>query len=556
MKRLIRSPHFLPILTISVLVLAVYVRTMPPGLTWEHYGYDAGDLISCVYTWGIPHPPGTPLYVLVGQIFRVFPFFKNPAAKFNFMSVVFGWLSLVVAYFASLKITGNRLASFVATLFLAFTPLFWGQSIIAEVLTLNLFLVSLSTYFLISWERSDVLGNREDRFLYLSIFSFGLALTNHTSSLMLAPAILFMVFSVAPELLRRRRGVSKVVLSFLLGLSPYIYLPLRAVMRPPLNWGDPSNLSRFISHVTAREYQGLLFVVPRLFLDNAVRFVNSVWKNFNPLGFLLLALGFFFGKKDRVRDFLIFSSLFQLLFIFNYNIVNIETYYLPVFFNGALLLAEGCLQLGDLFSGVKRWVEEKNLRSLARLKLFWRKESTEITFGAAAAFLLGFFLVVASSVNVFWRWKEVDLHDERKADDYGRGVFEVLEPESIVLAEGDEFFLGLLYFKHVVFPERTDVAIFHAPSLFYKLSWVLEQARRDHPHLNFPRTNSSLDEEEAGRALMEFIELNRGEHPIYLAVGEEPLKVDRASQTVWGDRYVVRSTGPLYKIIGEKEEGY
>ena len=552
MKHISRK-HILPVLAISVPVLAVYLLTMPPGLTWEHYGYDAGDLISCVYTWGIPHPPGTPLYILVGQIFRILPFFKNPAAKFNFMSIVFGWLSLVVTYFTSLKITGDRLASFTAALFLAFLPLFWGQSIIAEVLTLNLFLISLSTYFLISWERSDVLGSREDRLLRFSLFFFGLALTNHTSSLMLAPAILFMILSVAPGLLRRKRSAFGAILPFLLGLSPYIYLPLRASMQPPLNWGDPSNLSRFISHITAEEYQGFLFVAPRLFLDNAVRFMGSVWENFNPLGFLFLALGFFFGRRDRVRDFLIFSSLFQLLFIFNYNIVNIETYYLPVFFNGALFLAEGCFQLEGLFSSVRGWVEERVARPFARLELFWKKRPTEITFGEAAVFLLNFSLVTASGFNVFWRWKEVDLHSERKAYNYGREVFGVLEPNAIVLAEGDEFFLGLTYFRYVVFPERMDVAVLHAPSLFYKLGWVLEQARRNYPHLNFPRTTPAADEGGAVEALMEFIELNRKEHPVYLAIGEEPLKTDRASQTVWGDRYVVRSTGPLYKIIGKKE---
>jgi len=546
----LKSRHLFSIILISVLVLFIYLRTMPPGLTWEHWGYDAGDLISCVYTWGIPHPPGTPLYVLVGQLFRHLPFFDNPAAKFNFMSIVFGWLSVLVCYFTVFRITQRRSASLVAALFLAFAPLVWGQNIIAEVLPLNLFLTSLLTYFLIFWEQTATFGKRNDRVLYYALFCFALSLTNHTASVTLAPAILFLILSTAPDLLRSVSSLAKIVAIFLLGLSPYIYLPVRAAMKPPLNWGDPSSLGRFISHVTAREYQGMLFFKSqRLVLDNAFRFLSSLWRNFNPAGFLLGALGLVFSKKNRIRDFLIFASIFPLIFIFNYNIVNIETYYLPVFFNFAILIGWGVLELSTLFRRVVISLNRRSRRLF--LEVSFRRKKLVASFGKSAYFAFLLVLIIAGLVDIPLRYREVDLSKEHKAEDYGRETFKVLEPGAIVLTGGDNYTLGLTYFKYVVFSERTDVAVLHEAFL-YKLGWMLKQARRNYPYLKFPRTEATNNEDQALKDLLSFIELNRSEHPIYLAVGDPPPRPGIAQRTVYADTYIVQSVGPVFKIIGRK----
>ena len=253
-----------------------------------------------------------------------------------------------------------------------------------------------------------------------------------------------------------------------------------------------------------------------------------------------------------MRDFLIFSTLFQLLFALNYNIVNIETYLLPVFFNLALFSAEGYVVAKDLFSRVTKRLAEKDLRLLARIRLPWDTEGWEVTFTDAALFLFNLLLVGVAGVNVFLRWDDVNLRSERKAFNYGRGVFEVLDPGAIVLTEGDEFFLGLTYFKHAVFPERTDVAVFHE-AFFYKLGWMLKQAKRTHPELEFPESGTTLDRGEAFDRLLEFVEMNWQEHPIFLAIGDEPLGTEQAIRTTWADRYIIQSVGPIYKIIGKKE---
>ncbi len=547
---LARNKLLLSISLITVVVLFVYLKTMPPGLTWEHYGYDAGDLISCVYTWGIPHPSGTPLYVLLGQFFRYLPFFGTPAAKFNFMSIFFGWLSVILVYLSVKSLLSKGFPAFLAAFFFAFNPLVWGQSIIAEVLTLNLFLVSASTYFLIKWERLEKEG--VNKFLYLGLFFFALALTNHTSSSMMGPAILFLILVVQSGHLTQPKNLFKLALVLGLGLLPYLYLPIRAAMKPPLNWGDPSTLSNFINHVTGREYQGFLFVAPSLFLDNILRFLDAVWRNFNPVGTFLIVLGLVFGRKDRIRDFLMFLILFQLLFVFNFNIVNIETYFLPVFFYLALFLGEGCVVVRNVFDLAAGWVRKKDLRPFARLDSLFSRRTYEVSFPSLTLFLLSCLLLVFSLLNIPMRWKEVDLSNEREAYNFGRGVFGAVEPGSIILAEGDRYFLGLTYFNYVLFPEK-DVAVLHE-AFFHKLGWMLEQARHNHPYLEYPLAESTMDQEEAEQALLDFVDMNMDKRSIYLAVGGKPLDETRVSRNVWGNRFVVQSVGPVYKIVGRVEE--
>ncbi|MFW6143686.1 MAG: DUF2723 domain-containing protein [Patescibacteria group bacterium] len=548
LKLVVGNKHFFPLAVLTVFVFSIYLSTMPPGFTWEHWGYDAGDLISCVYTWGIPHPSGTPLYVLVGQIFRYLPFLSVPAVKFNFMSVFFAWAALIVLYTACFGLTQRRAPSFGAVFLFAFSQLFWEQSIIAEVLTLNLFLISLVFCLLIWWEKTE-----NNRLLYIALFFFALAITNHLSSITIAPAILFLVWSNKPQFLTSPRKLGFAFLVFVLGLLPFVYLPIRASMQPSLNWGDPSNLERFINHVTAKEYQEFLFFKDqRLVLDNVFRFLSSLWRNFSPVGLLLAVVGLIYGTKDTVRDFLIFAILFQAVIVFNYNIVNIETYYLPVFAVFVLFVSVGILDVLTLvrlkIDQVKNW----GRRIFLDLNLFGSE--LLLSFRQFAYLAAAFLLAAWPVVLIFLNYEEVDLSSEYTAYNYGRKAFSVLEPNAIVLTEGDNYTLGLTYFRYVVFPERKDVAVINE-ALFYKLGWLLKQTKRNWPDLYYPDTETVDDEDAALEALLDFIEGNMEERPIYLAAGDPPPQEEFTQRSYFADHFVIKSTGPLFKFVGKKEAG-
>src|SRR3990172_11428477 len=111
--------------------LIVYILTLSRSV---YYG-DSGEFITIAKTLGIAHPPGYPLYTMLAHLFTYLPFGNLPF-KVNFFSAISSSLTVVVVYFICLKITANRLASASASLFLAFSYVFWLYALVAEVRSL------------------------------------------------------------------------------------------------------------------------------------------------------------------------------------------------------------------------------------------------------------------------------------------------------------------------------------------------------------------------------------------------------------------------------------
>ena len=88
-----RRPGVWCSVALLALALAVYARTMAPTTGY----FDCGEFITAAHTLGIPHQPGTPLYVLVGRCFDLLLFFLSTARAVNFMSALFGALGVMLA---------------------------------------------------------------------------------------------------------------------------------------------------------------------------------------------------------------------------------------------------------------------------------------------------------------------------------------------------------------------------------------------------------------------------------------------------------------------------
>jgi hypothetical protein len=136
-----------------------------------------------------------------------------------------------------------------ATLMFALSPLVWFYSVQAEVFAVNnMFVGLLVAGAVLFWER------RSDSIAMMGAFSVGLGFTNqHTLVFYAFPLCAWALFN-KPSLLAPATFAKLCALG-LLGLSPYIYLPIVSIKGAPLGgWGDQSDFAGFKKHFLREEY--------------------------------------------------------------------------------------------------------------------------------------------------------------------------------------------------------------------------------------------------------------------------------------------------------------
>ena len=79
---------------VFIVTQLVYLQTMTISCPF----WDSGEFIATSYILGIPHPPGTPLYVLIGRIFTLLPLFPEIATRVNYLSALASSLGAVFAF--------------------------------------------------------------------------------------------------------------------------------------------------------------------------------------------------------------------------------------------------------------------------------------------------------------------------------------------------------------------------------------------------------------------------------------------------------------------------
>jgi tetratricopeptide (TPR) repeat protein len=151
-------------LLIFLVPLIVYVCTMAVTVSF----WDSGEFIATSYILGIPHSPGTPLYVLVGRVFTMLPLPLSIAGRVNFLSVVFSALAVMMGYlimvstirfmYPGLKGGLGRFMGYagpvVGALYLTFSDTYWRDATEAEVYALSAFVMGLCTWLALEWYRN------------------------------------------------------------------------------------------------------------------------------------------------------------------------------------------------------------------------------------------------------------------------------------------------------------------------------------------------------------------------------------------------------------------
>lgn len=269
---------------------------------------DSPELIAGTYSLGILHPPGYPLYTLIGYLFAHLPF-RSIAFRVNLMSVVFHSLTLLLLYISAVKITRNRVASCIAAAVLGTSSVFWFYSQVAEVFPLNSLFAVLLIYVAVRCREEWLLENPKGslRRLVLLALLAGLSLSHHHTIVLIFPALILFLPRQLFAAIRKPSWLLASSCAFLIGLLPYIYLPIRASQEPFLNFLNPSTFQNFKAVIT-REYYGSsrLWIGPEADhrIDLVFYFLNGLYSQVRLLGMALGVTGMYYAARKRFADFL------------------------------------------------------------------------------------------------------------------------------------------------------------------------------------------------------------------------------------------------------------
>lgn len=273
----------------------VYVRTLLPGVSF-------GDWAEAQMTparLGIMHPTGYPLYTLLGNLFSRLPF-ESVAYRANLLSAVAAAAVVGMVVLIAVRLGVRPVIAVGAALSLAVTGTLWQEATFSEMNSLHVLLVALLLHRTLVWR-----AERRDRDLLLGALLGGLCASNHGLAITVVPLVfLFVLVDGRTGIARRPAVLAKAAGAFVLGLLPYLYLPLRAIAGPSEVYGRFLTWDGLLDHVNGAQFRHdmkflsaesigtALAAVPKV-LEHLVSVSNVVFIGLAMVGIAILV------RRDR-----------------------------------------------------------------------------------------------------------------------------------------------------------------------------------------------------------------------------------------------------------------
>ena len=475
------------------IVFIVYVTTLAPSVV----EIDAGELATVQVLLGIAHPTGYPLFTLLGHLFSLIPFHFSKIYQLNLLTAIWCSLAVTVFVYTSKFILDNLIvfefnnkaklqkeskkgkrkkgedrkrefstppkaiieepvkyiASVSAGLLLGFDRTFWNQGNAVEVYSLQAFLFCLIIFSLLKAYITPIeeRGLTKRWLIFAAILALGFS--NHMTTLFVLPATAYLYFD---KFRLKTAGIKRLLIMVFLIFLPifagiYLYLPIRASQGPVLNWGNPVDFERFFRHVSGWQFQVWFFKSTDVMKKQLGYFFSNLFLEFS-IGILLCLYGIF-SSYLKARKFFIFNIvllLFSLLYASNYDIVDIDSYFLLSYVALSFFALFGIVQI---FS-----------------KLSFKQYKRSITTALIAICIL---------IQLIFNYKENDLKDVYTFEDYSKSTLNSTKPNSIILTYLWDYLVASSYYFQLVEKYRPDVIVIDKELL--RRSWYYGQINRQHP---------------------------------------------------------------------------
>lgn len=418
---------FLICTVIGILLLGVYIFSLCPTV----YLIDSGELGAVSYTLGIAHPTGYPLYTIISYFFAHLP--GEPIFNLNFLSALFTVCAAIFLYLLAYEILKDRMVALMPVVIFSFAPTIWRISVTNEVYPLTA-LLSIIILFILYRMRSA-------KHLYLILYLVGLAFTNHIIIFSLAaPVFIYLILKYRPGFNKTMFAISFAFIA----LTLYYYLIARTNGDAVLTWGNTNNLQRLFWHITGKQYRVWMFSQSASeLMKNLSRGLIILSRNFLYILLVPVLMGFYtLFKKDRSR-FWLFTSIFllNLLYVINYSIPDIESYYIP----GFIILV---------------------IASVYGFKMIRR-------------YLKTYFVIPGVLLFIILNYHACTLRNNTFAMDFSRSHFEQLPKNALVICTFWDIYSPTIYLRNVK-NEYHDMVIIDKELL--RRTWYIKYLRTEYPN--------------------------------------------------------------------------
>ena len=473
-------------LLVSLFVFIIYLITLAPSVVQ----IDSGELATVQATLGIAHPTGYPLFTMIGYLFSLIPLPFTKIFQLNILAALY--CSAAIGVFTyTIKFCLDNLSTFKKTksvqkesskkdkkkskekaesinkqaeipdnlkiltaifggLILAFSRTFWFQSTSVEVYSLHLLLITLILFFLL---KAYVSSFENDRIINWLIFSFFLALgfTNHMTTLLILPGTAYLYFSRYKFNSASYKKLLIMILFFIpVLILVYSYLPIRASQNPLLNWGNPIDWERIYRHITGKQYQVWLFTSFDSAGKQFTHFFNILPVEFYA-GLILVLIGFFISifKSRKLFLFIFITFAFTVLYSINYDIYDIDSYFLLAFIMLSFFAAFGVLKILEIKSLPKNY----------------------------AVIIIS----VLVAVQFYFNFIKVNQDEVYTFEDYTKSVLNSVPEKSIIFSYQWDYFISASYYYQYVEEYRKDVTVIDKELL--RRSWYFNQINNHDPQV-------------------------------------------------------------------------
>ncbi len=462
-------------------VFPIYLLTLAPSVIQ----IDSGELAAVQATLGIAHPTGYPLFTILGYIYSLLPLPFTKIYQLNLLAAMY--CAVAVGMFSyTVKTVLDNISSFqtikqlksgkkskskqetvkfelnenqkiifsvLSGLSLAFSKTFWFQSTSVEVYSLHMFLISL----ILLWLIKSFIGESSEKFSLKNnwvIFSVMLALgfSNHMTTLLILPGTAYLYFNKEKFSSNSFRKLGIMIFSFVILLVLiYSYLPIRASQNPNLNWGNPVDIERILRHVSGFQYQVWLFSSTESAKKQLEYFISNL-PNEYFLSLILAVIGilvsFRYSKKFFIFNFITFLT--TVLYSINYDISDIDSYFLLAYISLANFILFGLLQ-------VYRFLSAKKINQ--------------------NIILIILFLFPAS--QLIRNFPEVNQSKTVVYENYTKSLMNSVTDDAMILSYQWDYFISPSYYYQLVENFKPEIAIVDKELL--RRSWYFNQLERNYP---------------------------------------------------------------------------